>query len=116
MPTLIVYGTPQETPEFLLESMINDLQFMVAGTEGTGTDPGKVFVFFPPDRIHKGLGEEIIVFITGLPTGISNEILQKVAGRVGLRIKYSYFKKARVEVLIQTIDPQLFWASKETTC
>ncbi len=116
MPVVTVYGVPPETPVQQLEKMINDLQFMIAGAKTMNIEPSDVSVFFPSDLVRNGLGEEIIVFISGIynKPERTQQVLRMVARRVGDIIKRSYFPNAMVEVFAQPVDSVLCWSSQET--
>ena len=61
MPILIVHGVPKNTEKKKLEELIADCQCIISGISELRISGKQVSVFFPPDLVQQGLGEEIIV-------------------------------------------------------
>jgi len=78
------------------------------------TDETQMTCLFPPDLMTYGLGEEIIVEISGLfdKPERTPEVRQQLAQGVGSAV-YLLYPNAKVECFVQTFDPaQGFWVSK----
>jgi energy-converting hydrogenase Eha subunit A len=72
-----------------------------------------ITIIFPTDLLKNGLGEEIIVEITGLyeKPERTPQVLQNLAQKVGQKVQTLY-PKSKVECIIQSFDPaQGFWSS-----
>jgi len=71
---------------------------------------------FPPDLMKYGLGEEIIVEISGLfqKPERTQDVRQRLARNVGGVVK-AFYHNAKIECFVATIDPlDGFWASAES--
>lgn len=114
MPVVIIYGVPQTYKLEELEKLIPDIQLVIEGVEGLNVSAHHVSIFFPLDRVEKGLGEKVVVFINihEKPTR-TTETLAEMSKRVGERIKKFYFQKSLVEVFANQTDSKIFWKSKD---
>ena len=105
MPVIFVHGTPANVAGHTLEKVLEGLQRAVASIEELKITKDQVTVFFPPDRVEKGLGEELIVMIEGLyarperTAGVLNRLAQKCA-----QVVHEHFRSALVECFVQTVD------------
>lgn len=72
MPIIKVYGIPASVAgspkqrERSLKRLTTKLQKAVAGVNELQLNPDHISVFYPADLMHTGIGEEIIVEVTGL--------------------------------------------------
>jgi hypothetical protein len=66
MPIIMVLGTPNEMDQRQLERLCLALRDATALITELNLTHDQVSVFFPPDRLTKGLGEEIIINVVGL--------------------------------------------------
>jgi hypothetical protein len=74
-----------------------------------------ITVLFPPDSMKNGLGEEIIVEVTGLfrKPERTPAVCQRLARELG-QVVAQAFPKAKVECFIYLFDPaEGFWSSSE---
>lgn len=101
MPILNVQGIPGTIMPTKLNDILKGLQSAVAGVEELGLINEQVTVFFPPDLLQDGLGEEIIIEIKGLfgKTEHTNEVRNKLCAKVG-QVAKTFFPEAFVEVII----------------
>lgn len=124
MPIIKVYGVPDtmnealgsrvspETYQCVLGELCDSIRFGVASLPDLALTANDVTVFFPTDRLQIGLGEEIIVEVTGLyekpgrdeivRRSLAELLARVVAGRLGWRLP----QLKMVEVLISTFNPQ----------
>jgi hypothetical protein len=114
MPVITVYGTPPNESEEVLKSLLKTIVNSTVSVEELGITEDDISVFFPPDRVKEGLGEEIIVFVDGLFEDPKRT--QPVQNKLAREICYScriFFRKALVEVFVRSFNPaQGFWSSK----
>lgn len=106
MPVIYVHGIPPEATREHLEKLLGDLRQAVASVEELQITPGQVTVFFPADRVQKGLGEEIILQIEGLYERPERtpEVLNRLAAACA-RVTRAYFYAALIEVFVHTVNP-----------
>lgn len=64
MPVLVVYGMPEDCNSGVLIPLIQAA--IVADVPELQLDSNQISVFFPPDRVQAGLGEELICLVNGL--------------------------------------------------
>jgi hypothetical protein len=60
MPHLTIFGIPDNVTQKQLEQLTDALQISLSDMPALGIEMKNVFIFFPSDRMMKGLGEEII--------------------------------------------------------
>jgi len=114
MPVIKVWCLPVE----LHKKDFNELHQAIVGAvvsvpELGLRDQNDMTCLFPPDRMAYGLGEEIIVEISGLfeKPERTDEVRQRLAGRVGTAVS-KLFPGAKVECFVQVHKPsQGFWTS-----
>ena len=115
MPVIKVWCLPEDLNEDKLQVLFWDIVAAVTGVEELGLkDEKDMTILFPPDRMRWGLGEDIIVEISGLfeKPERTEEVRNRLAQRVGKLIK-GHFPSAYVECLVQTFNPiSGFWASE----
>ncbi|MDP2735700.1 MAG: hypothetical protein Q8P12_05850 [bacterium] len=113
MPVIKVWCLPQQSEEDL-----NKLhQSIVAGVTSVKElglkDEKDMTVLFPPDMMMYGLGDEVIVEISGLfvKPERTQEVRQRLAKSVGENVSV-LCPNAKVECFVQPFDPaQGFWSS-----
>lgn len=66
MPVIIVYGIPNETKEEEIEKFCEDILTTTAGIEELELKENDISCFFPPDRMSKDLGRELVIIVEGL--------------------------------------------------
>lgn len=111
-----VWGLPLNQSEEILKhlhqiiikavSRISELDF---------SDQNDMVCLFPPDLMRDGLGEEIIIEISGLlkKPERTAEVRQRLAASVGSAVNALY-PKAKVESSVSTMNPlQGFWTSEK---
>jgi len=109
MLVLLVHGMPV-VGQALLEELANSL--MASTSAILGIRPEEVSVFYPVDRMRKGLGEELVCFVEGLfPTSDrTKEVRQRLAH--ALETILSDFARGNipahhfVQVFVKQFDPQ----------
>ena len=106
MPIIFVYGTPASVAGHVLERLLESLQHATAGVTELQLKPEEVTVLFPPDRVDKGLGEEIIIMVEGLYECPDRTVvvLNTLAEKCGQTV-LEYFPKALVECFVRTVNP-----------
>ena len=103
MPILNVQGVPGDIAESKLKDFWKSLRAIVANVTELGLIKDQVKVFFPPDLLQEGLGEEIIIEIKGLfdkPKERTNEVRNRLCEKVGC-VATAFFPEALIEVLIE---------------
>jgi hypothetical protein len=73
-----------------------------------------ITVLFPKDYMRQGLGEEIIIDVSGLfeKPERTPEVCQKLAEKIGQTVA-EMFPKSKVECFIRTFNPSNgFWTSE----
>ena len=114
MPVIKVWCLPQMTEEQLNKLHKNIVHAVVGITELGLKDESDMTCLFPPDMMRYGLGEEIIVEVTGLfeKPERSKNVRRLLAAMLGLRVK-EIFPNAHIECFIYPFHPeQGFWSSK----
>ena len=109
MPIIQVMGVPEEIQG--LELLMDKLRSEAAKIKELGLSANDVTVFFPPDLVKDGLGEEIIVFVQGLfkRPNRTPKVRQELAETLALAVK-TFFKKIlpqckMIEVFVTEFDP-----------
>jgi len=116
MPVVKIWCLPANQME---ESDFNKLhqdcvRAMVGVSELQLKNEKEMTFLFPPDCMVYGLGQEIIVEISGLfdKTERIEEVRTQLAEAVGKVVK-EQFPNAKVEVFVQSFNPQQgFWTSE----
>jgi len=115
MPVIIVYGIPENYPLEKLEKFMKALQSGVQFHPSLKLQTDQVSVFFPRDRVQKGLGEEIIIFVESLFEKKGRTVVVKTQyARTLVRISKDFFPDALVECFIRPFvdEENIFWNSK----
>ncbi len=112
MPILTVQGIPANIGIEELKKLWFALRSVVASIPELKLTSEQVTVFFPPDLLQEGLGEEIIITVTGLfvRPERTEEIRNILAKKLALIAKL-YFPDAMVECLIIPFDPSQGFAT-----
>jgi phenylpyruvate tautomerase PptA (4-oxalocrotonate tautomerase family) len=117
MPVIKVWCLPPQT-EAELNELHRHIVAAVVSVEELGLkDQNDMTCLFQPDMMHYGLGEEIIVEITGLfeKPERTEEVQRKLATRVG-RVIDALFPKTLVECFVYSFAPsQGFWCNRSTS-
>lgn len=113
MPVLLVYGIPENFGEMDLEKFWEALRYSVASVEGLNIKIDQVSVFFPPDRLKNGLGEEIIIFVKGLfqRPERTEKVRQNLAKIVAKTVKSFFPKTNTVECFVEPFNPNSGFAN-----
>ena len=115
MPVIKVWCLPKQT-EAQLRELHKYIVTAVVSVEDLGLkDEGDMTCLFPPDMMRYGLGEEIIVEVSGLleKPERTKETRRMLAAMLGLGIK-EMFPNAHIECFIYPFDPaQGFWSSRQ---
>ena len=118
MPIVFVYGIPDEFAEGKVEKdLFPALLKAVTDVKELGLQGDQVTIFFPLDKMEKGLGEEIIIFVEGIfeKPERTEDVRKHLAQNLGRAAK-SHFPKAMVECFIRPFNPkQGFWSSAENS-
>ena len=114
MIVLVVLGIPDSFPKENLEEFRTHLCGIVQGMNAREIRrPDEVNASFPRDRIQKGLGEKIIIFINDFSGKLewekrNKEKMIEASGMVAKR----YFPRALVKVKVCPLGPeQMLWSS-----
>ncbi len=112
MPILTVQGIPANIGIEELKKLWSALRSVVASIPELKLTSEQVTVFFPPDLLQEGLGEEIIITVTGLflRPERTEEIRNILAKKIALIAKL-YFPDAMIECLIIPFDPSQGFAT-----
>ncbi len=102
MPIIFIYGVPgdHDVPE--LEKLMDRIKKTTSSVEELKISTDNISVFFPPDLVSAGLGEEIVVMVEGLfdKPERTTEVRQDLANRLALLV-YEFFPRAAIEVLVK---------------
>lgn len=116
MPIIKVWCLPSGQVEADMNRLHQEIVKAVTSVSELGLrGENDMTCLFPPDLMQYGLGEEIIVEISGLfeKPERTKDVRQRLARNVGEVVKRLY-PKAKVECFVSTIDPtQGFWTSAE---
>ena len=115
MPVIVVHGIPSRTRKEMLQKITDTYQRSLAEIKELGLEKDQTSVFFVPDLLEEGLGEEIIIFVRGLyeKPERTESVLLLVASVLGFKTKNLYFKNALVECFVETIPTRRCWSSAE---
>ncbi len=113
MPVIKVWCLPTDQSEEVLRQLHYEIVCGVVSVRELGLrDENDMTCLFPPDLMKYGLGQEIIVEVTGLYDKPERtlEVRNKLAGRIGTAVKACY-PDAKVEVFIYPFNPEVggFW-------
>ncbi len=117
MPIIKVWCLPKSTEEDLNRLHQTIVGAVLCISELGLRDQNDITCLFPPDLMKYGLGEEIIIEISGLPKEppegtLGIVIRQRLADCVGSGVSGLY-PEAKVECFVSIFDPsQGFWTSK----
>jgi hypothetical protein len=95
-----------------LQRLIYDVQEAVAAIPELELESTQVSVFFPPDMVVQGLGEELTAFIQGLfrKRKRTPKVLQRLTNIVAQTLEIFAKKQLKqcrkIEVLPWTLDPK----------
>jgi hypothetical protein len=114
MPIIEIWGSPRMSQK-RLEKLIERCQTCVSHIRELELKPDQVTVFIPKDRYLKGLGEEIIIKVTGLVKNPkrTDEVLMWLQKSLGTMVQETFFPKSLVECLIsEMVDERFYWSRK----
>ncbi|NQV88283.1 MAG: hypothetical protein HQ402_01860 [Parcubacteria group bacterium] len=114
MPVVFIHGVPEGVSQQILERTVAEIQTAISEISNLNIKPDQVTVFFPPDRMLKGLGEEIIVTIEGLYESPkrTTRLLRHLAHICGSVVSLN-FPSSFVECFVHTINPVAgVWSTK----
>ncbi len=114
MPVIKIWCLPSGQNETNLNRLHQGIVRAVTSISELGLkDENDMTCLFPPDLMQYGLGEEIIIEISGLfeKPERTHEVCQRLAKSVGEVVRELY-PEAKIECFVATIDPsQGFWTS-----
>lgn len=116
MPVIKVWCLPQ-VPEEQLRKLHRDIVAAVVSVKELGLkDETEMTCLFPPDMdmMHYGLGEEIIIEVSGLfeKPDRTKAVRQALAEALG-KVARAMFPDAHVECFISSFNPaQGFWTNR----
>ena len=117
MPIIKVWCLPDNQSEEDLRKLHKTIVAAVVGVrELELNDQNDMTCLFPADLMKYGLGEEIIIEVTGLfeRPERTDKVRQRLAMRLGKAV-LTIYPKAKVECLVETFNPQRgFWTSANT--
>lgn len=119
MPILKVYGFPGRMDDALspeahrrvLLELCSALQQRCASLPQLKIKPNQVTVFFPTDQLQAGLGEEIIVEVSGLfeqperDEIVRQALARLIAETIETKLSWRLPQLAMIEVFIQSFSP-----------
>jgi len=110
MVVLTVQGVPDNFSKEKLKKYWEDLRLALYGTSEFSSF-SKVTVFFPRDILQTGLGEEIIISVSGfLYDRVARDVMDRYAKELG-KITKVFFPDSLVEVSIHFSSRYLVWTS-----
>jgi len=116
VPIIKVWCLPANQTEEKLQKLHKTIVGAVVSVSKLGLkDQNDMTCLFPPDLMKYGLGEEIIIEVTGLfeKPNRTNEVFRELAKKLGESV-HELYPYARVECFIQSFNPmQGFWTSAE---
>ena len=116
MPIIFVYGIPDEFDEEKIEKQfLPSLVEAATSVKELDLQADQVSVFFPPDKVKNGLGEEIMIFVGGLfeKPERTEQVRNHLAQNLGRTAKH-YFPESLIECFIGRFDiRQGFYSSTE---
>lgn len=120
MPVLTIYGLPNKVNQNMIESFCEQLQYSIVEIKELNLTKDQITVFFPPDKMVFGLGEEIIIFVDGLfeKPERTPEVKNLLAKKIGEFTRRFFFMGDReeypkVECFIRSFDPRQGFYSSE---
>ena len=115
MPIIKIWCLPPNQTEQDLNRLHQAIVNAVVGVPELGLkDETEMTCLFVPDLMVYGLGDEIIVEITGLfeKSERTKDVLQRLAKNVGQAVQKLYPETNKVECLVYSFNPkQGFWTS-----
>jgi len=113
MPVLVIYGINPRIDTTTRKNILHSLQMAVASVEELGVRKDEVGVFMPSDLIEEGLGEEIVVHVSGIVTKSDSnpDVLHRLAAEIGTCLKVRYFRDADVKCFVFPSSPSNSWSS-----
>ncbi len=111
MPSIIVYGIPEDFSKNKLEKLCKNLCGVLEGELRLNT--GNVSAFFSSDLMQKGLGEEIIIFVKGFfeKPGRTHAVRQRIANSLVEKVRH-HFHNSLIECFIEPFNPENGFASR----
>ena len=112
MPVIRVSCLPQMSEDRLMK-LHKDIETVVLSIKELGLRTNSITCLFPPDMMHYGLGEEIIIEVTGLfeMPQRTKAVRQALAEALGKTVN-AMFPAARIECFITSFNPaQGFWTN-----
>ncbi len=113
MPVLLVYGIPDDVEKTKIEDFWEAIRNSVVAIKELEIAKDRVSVFFPPDRLEEGLGEEIIIFVEGLfqRPERTKDVRKRLAETVARTAKNFFPETNMVECFVRPLDLDLGYAS-----
>lgn len=116
MPIIKIWCLPANQTEDDLNKLHMAIVDAVIGVSELGLkDQQDMTCLFPPDLMKYGLGEEIIIEVTGLfnKPERTDEVRQRLAMNLGEAV-HALYPNAKVECTVEIIDPKKgFWTSAQ---
>lgn len=113
MPHLRLYGIPLEATQDELEALTDALQEVLANMSALGITKENVFIFYPADRMTKGLGEEVICDAVLFDTPERTpEVRKEFAEKITETIQ-RFFPEAIAKCMAFTFDRSLGYSTRD---
>jgi hypothetical protein len=106
MATIYVSGLPFGLTEERKKTIREELKFQAIKVEGLKLKMEQILVWFPPNHIEEGLGEEFSILVLGVRTNDNmDHILRKLlSSKLALALR-SFFPGAKiVDVYVPSMD------------
>lgn len=113
MPHLKISGIPSDATQEKLEALTEALQEVLAAMPALKITRENVFIFYPSDRMLKGLGEEIICDAVLFDTPERTpDVRREFAERITETIQ-QFFPEAIVKCMAFTFDRSLGYSTRD---
>lgn len=120
MPIIKVWGLKSDLSEEQLLEIYRKIMNSVKGVKELGLEDDQISVFFPTDRMRAGLGEEVVVEISGFfyKPARTPEVLNRLAENVGQAVEKFFPEEIlnqapKIKCFVHSLVPTTngFWGS-----
>ena len=114
MPVIKVWGLPDDLSENDLLELYEKINNVVVSVKGLNLSKEDLTILFPADRMKYGLGDEIIIEISGFfqKHAMLQSVFNRLAESVGETVKHFFSNTEKVECLVHPFNQNdAFWSS-----
>lgn len=113
MPHLRIYGIPPEATQVELETLKAMLQIALADMPALGIKKENVFIFYPTDRMAKGLGEVVVCDAVLFDTPLRTRAVRREFAETVTLVIQQFFPESIVKCMAFNFDRSMGYSTRD---